>query len=175
VLHVSRRAAMALDYTIIQPVRQRFGDGDYTWELNDEREVEAPFVGRRKEFAFSCPNVDPSQMAALHFESFGLSSSANILEINGVPVPGGLKPARVFVVAGGTTQGTVTSYGYSFWKAHALLVEANILGEQNVLHIASVVIDDDNNYDNFIIDNVVIFFKTRSSGGLGGIRDVAPS
>jgi hypothetical protein len=80
---------MAVDYTVIQPVRQRFGDGDYRMELNDEREVEAPFVGRQKDFAFSCPNVDPGQMAALHFESIGLTSDANVLEINGRPVPGG--------------------------------------------------------------------------------------
>ena len=51
-----------------------------------------------------------------------------------------------------------------------LLVDADVLQEQNTLRIGSVVMDDDNNYDNFIIDNMVIFFKTQSRGGpvIGG-------
>jgi len=163
---------MGVDYTVIQPVRQRFGDGDFRIE-GGNIETEAPFVGRLKDYEFSCPNVDPSQMASLHFESYGLTFNTNILEINGRPVPGGLKPAYVTVVAGSGTD--TTAYTYGFWKAHALLVEANVLAEQNVLHVESIVIDDDNNYDNFIIDNVVIFFKTRTGGGgLGGIKDVDP-
>jgi hypothetical protein len=113
-------------------------------------------------------------MAALHFESYGLSTYANTLEVNGIPVPGGLKPANVTVYSAGSSDRPPSGYSYSFWKAHALLVEANVLSDQNVLRIESVAIDDDNNYDNFIIDNVVIFFKTRSGGGLGGIKDVNP-
>jgi hypothetical protein len=43
-------------------------------------------------------------------------------------------------------------------------VPANALREDNVLHIESVKIEDvsgDISLDNFIIDNVIVFFKTR--------------
>jgi hypothetical protein len=152
---------MAVDYTIIQPVRQRFGDADFGgWEEN-QVELEAPFVGRSKDFPFSCPNVDAGQMAVLQFESFGLSSRSNVIEVNGFAVPGGLTPGAPLL----------TPYDLaSFWKAHSLLVPANVLADQNVLHIDSVdLLDDEDNLDNFIVDNVVIFFKTRGRvvGGIG--------
>jgi hypothetical protein len=147
---------MAVDYTVIQAVRQRFGDSDFGgWEA-DQHELEAPFVGRSRDFAFSCPNVDSGQMAVLQLESFGLSTNNNFLDINGVPVPGGLKTATPLVTQVGL---------YSLWQVHALLVEANVLAEENVLHIESVPLGEGRGLDNFIIDNVVVFFKTRTRGG----------
>lgn len=145
---------MAIDYTVVQPVRQRFGDSDVDWPEEVQVELEAPFVGRSKDYPFSCPNVDASQMGALQFETFGLTSRDNVIEVNGAPVPGGLTPGSFF------------TGGYDIvraWKAHSLLVPADVLAEENVLHVESVSLGDDGGLDNFILDNVVIFFKTRTS------------
>jgi hypothetical protein len=158
---------MAVDYTVIQPVRQRFGDTDFGGWEESQVELEAPFVGREKEFPFSCPNIDSGQMGVLQFESFGLTSRSNVIEINGIAVPGGL-------TSGPWWLGQYTTI--AFWKAHSLLVPTNMLAERNVLYIKSVDMgDDEGGLDNFIIDNIVLFFKTRTSGGLGGIRDIAPA
>jgi hypothetical protein len=151
---------MAVDYTVIVAVRQRFGDATYSFETSDEQELEAPHIGFAKEFAFSCPSVDPGQIAVLHFESFGVSTSDNLLYVNGVPVPGGIKRGTLTGVD--ITERSSRSFGFSFWKAHSLLVEANVLKEENTLYIESVKLRDTDTLDNFIIDNVVIFFKTRT-------------
>jgi hypothetical protein len=146
---------MAMDYTVIQAVRQRFGD--QSPDLDAPVELEAPFVGPAKDFPFSCPNVETGQMAVLQFESVGVAAGPfgsgsppfnprNILRINGVDIPGGVTPGQRM-----------------FWKAHSLLVPANVLTAQNILHIESVQHQHGpgTSLDNFIIDNVVIFFKTR--------------
>jgi hypothetical protein len=130
---------MAVDFTVIQPVRQRFGDERLEGEFPTE--TEAPFVGSAKEFPFACPNVDASQMAILQLESLGLTAGRyyqifvpdelkkhrNMLQVNGVDVPGGLTPAPWVEGAGGTV--------LHFWKAHSLLVPANVLREENILFV----------------------------------------
>jgi hypothetical protein len=155
---------VATDYTVIEAVRQRFGDspsgqlgrpgmdwGEYPIESA------APFVGASKDFSFNCPSVDRSQWAILQFEALGVSSSDNVIQINGVDVPGGI--------------GVGPSWPYldphvPLWNMHSLLVEGSTLAEQNVLHIESSP-DPDGNLDDFLIDNVVIWFKTAriATGG----------
>jgi hypothetical protein len=74
--------------------------------------------------------------------------------VNGVDIPGGITPASVEDV--GRSQ--------AFWKSHTLLVPGGILREDNVLRIEAVrfpTTTNQRNLDNFIIDNVVIHFKTR--------------
>jgi len=148
---------MAADFTVIQAVRQRFGDK--RTDLEDKLgEPEAPFVGLSKDYTFVCPNVASGQMAVLQFETLGVtapradqpSRPRNVLQINGVEIPG-----------------RITSGQGQFWKAHTLLVPANVLREQNVLHIESAVIfqEHSTHHDDFIIDNVVVFFKTRITRG----------
>jgi hypothetical protein len=84
---------MATDFTVIQPVRQRFGDADFEYDALTE--LEAPFVGQAKDFPFPCPNVDTGQMGVLQLESLGLSAGLagepkrNLLQINGVDIPRG--------------------------------------------------------------------------------------
>jgi hypothetical protein len=163
---------MPSDFTIIQAIRQRFGDSDPEFDVPQEQE--APFVGVAKDFPFSCPGVDSSQMAVLQLESFGVRAGSfqpfvvqppprNIIRINGVDLPGGI------------TAGAAESVGSSrqnFWKSHTLLVPANVLREQNVLHIEAVrfpLTTNQNNLDNFIIDNIAIHFKLRGSVIVGGV------
>lgn len=158
---------MAMDFTVIQSVRQRFGDSDR--EDDSPQELEAPFVGLSKDFRFSCPQVDSGQMGVLQFESLGVTAGIvqifvpepqrqrNILRINGVDVPGAITPNATTQVSSRDVQ--------HYWKTHSLIVPANVLREENVLHIESVNIlrTDGRQFDNFIIDNVLVFFKTRGS------------
>jgi len=147
---------MACDFTVISAVRQRFGD-----TTRDGSEVpvegEAPFVGPSKDFPFSCPDVAPGEMAVLQFETVGVSvvsatSPRGIIRINGVDIPGGITP--------GPRQGDLP-----LWKSHTLLIEANVLRPDNVLHIESIMLRplrEEATLDNFIIDNIVVFYKTRT-------------
>ena len=163
---------MAIDFTVIQPVRQRFGDNnpDYEWP----QEQEAPFVGTSKDFSFACPGVDSSQLAVLQLESFAIHAGRvavftpgyprNILRINDVDIPGGLTP--------GASEKITNLRSQHFWKSHTLLVPANVLRDTNVLHVESVKLPASagtTNFDNFIIDNVVVFFKLRGSVGGGTV------
>ena len=80
---------MALDFTVVIRVRQRFGDDKSN---NPLLETEAPFVGVQKDFAFVCPNVDRNQDAILLFESQGVDVQQPLL-INGQQIFGGI-PSR---------------------------------------------------------------------------------
>jgi hypothetical protein len=159
---------MASDFTVIQPVRQRFGDqtADFP-ELAVEQE--APFVGQSKDFPFSCPNVMSAQTAILQFETIGAGAHRprNIVRINGVDIPGG-------ITAGPTVEGFRGRL--PIWKSHVLIVDPHVLREHNVLHIESVKIPfaHEQTLDNFIIDNIVIFFKVRAQSGVGPPDDAIP-
>lgn len=159
---------MPSDFTVIQSVRQRFGD-----EFRDETTVEAqaPFVGASKDFAFACPGVDSAAEAVLQFETRGAQYGykdehpRNIIRINGVDIPGGITP--------GPYLESMTP-PMTIWKSHTLTVPANLLGERNVLHVEAVKFRDlRNQLDNFVLDNVVVFYKTRRSTVVGGT--VGPS
>jgi len=55
------------------------------------------------------------------------------------------------------------------WKAHLLTVPQNVLREHNVLRIEAVnqPYGPGRTLDNFIVDNIVITFKTRTETGPG--------
>lgn len=160
---------MAMDFTVIEPVRQRFGDSNVVDSAGSGEfplEQEAPFAGQSKDFRFSCSRVDPNQMAVLQFESLSVtaggqyvfspefSGKRNIIRINGTDIPGGITNSP-YVEAVGRI--------WHFWKAHSLLVPPFVLRDvDNILHIESIKIpiSGGDTLDNFIIDNVVIFFKT---------------
>ena len=155
---------MGVDFTVIQPVRQLFGDRTQGTQFEIPREREAPFVGKSKDFPFSCPNINPRQTAVLQFESLGVTAGGrtntqdrNILRINGINIPGGITAGPGHPLGGGKV--------IPLWKSHSLIVDANVLKEQNVLHIEAILIQIgiEQTLDTFIIDNVVVFFKTHAS------------
>jgi hypothetical protein len=104
-------------------------------------------------------------MAVLKFLSLGISNDGNLLQINGTPLAGGISAGPQFI---GITP------KIPLWNAHSLLVDANVLNEENVLRVEATT-DYFRNYDDFIIDNIVIFFKTRISTGPAGGPIVEPS
>jgi hypothetical protein len=166
---------VAMDFTVIQAVRQRFGDSnvvDSGGAGEFPLEQEAPFVGQSKDYQFSCPKVNPSQMAVLQFESLSVtaggqyvfspafSGKRNIIRINGTDVPGGISNSP-YVEAVGRI--------WHFWKTHSLLIPPHVLHDEgNTLHIESIEIpiSGGRTLDNFIIDNVIVLYKTRVDGVL---------
>ncbi len=174
---------MGSDFTVIMPVRHRFGDFDTTSterhvEEGDEVEVDsaAPFVGGAEDFPFSCPNVDTSQEAVLQFEHRG---SIQRLTFPDPQPDGGLVGITdehpVFIngqqLSGGVPASPVRWGTMPVWSNRLLLVRAGVLQEENVLRFESTTNASltGKGLDNFTIDNVVIFYKTRADeGGPGG-------
>jgi hypothetical protein len=168
---------MATDYTVIQPVRQRFGDNVSGFLSDPHRdwgeypiEHEAPFVGLSKDFPFRCPSIDRSEWGVLQFNSLGVSDWNNIIQVNGVDVPGGISVGPVWIYINPNPP---------LWNTHSLLVEGSVLAEDNVLHIGSKTEPGSSgpggNVDDFIIDNIVIWFKThaRRSTGVAGAESAS--
>src|SRR5262245_21227941 len=85
---------MAVDYTVVLSVRQRFGDDkvdriDSLHQREPGLEASAPFVGAEKSFPFQCPGVDASQSAILLYQSMGVTKPQT-MEINGQAIFGGI-------------------------------------------------------------------------------------
>jgi hypothetical protein len=113
----------------------------------------APFKGPTFDSPpFSCPNVDPSQRAVLLFQTSNVQSAKNVIRINGSDLFGGIPVS------------TTASDESLIWNGNVALVEANVLkASGNVLHLESRNTSGGggDNIDDFVIDNVVVFFKTR--------------
>jgi hypothetical protein len=136
---------VASDFTVVLFQRQHFGNEPGTF---DDIEPNVTFVGPTKSFSFDCPSVDPSETAFLTFQSRDVDHQRNVFQVNGVDVFGGLpaSPAR------------------SAWTGNILLVEPRhrLRATGNLLQIESRNArgEGGNDIDDFIIDNVVIVYKT---------------
>ena len=156
---------MALDFTIITDVRQRFGDDqrDEKVSLREREsgiETEAPFVGMEKVFAFRCPSVDRSQFAILLFQTLGVSVRQG-LEINGQTIFGGIAPSVDFDTRtlGSGSESHQDRAVIARWNGNVMLIHPGVLQENNLLRIRAAEMTA-GNIDDFIIDNVVVVFKT---------------
>lgn len=162
---------MPMDYTVIQAVRQRFGNAGAP---AGERYVfsNAPFVGPSMEYRFDCPGIDASQMGVLQFITVGVDTNYtgdlydlpdSIIRINGVDLPGGLQP--------GDTGRRVGDDFLPTWKSQVLLVPQNVLlASGNALYIEAAAMQFFNITwrDAFVIDNIVLFYKTFSVSPVTG-------
>jgi len=138
---------MATDFTVIVSQRQHFGDQPITFF---DADIRAAFVGPTKDYSFDCPNVNPGETAVLMFQSRDVArAQSNVFRVNGVDVFGGLpaSPTR------------------DEWNGNIVLLASRhrLKATDNVLHIEAR--NDSGggggNIDDFIIDNVVIMYKTR--------------
>src|SRR5665213_1939741 len=143
---------MALDFTVITSVRQRFGDESPNIGL----EANAPFVGKQKDFEFLCPNVDAGQQAILLFQNQGIGIRTS-LQINDQIVYGGVPASPEFVTE--LIGDNIAYFQFGQWSGNVMLVLPYVLKENNVLQVQA------GDGDNFIIDNIVIVFKTRITRG----------
>lgn len=153
---------MAIDFTTIIEVRQWFGDDHADWNTFpiDLIEEDAPFVGLSRSYSFRCPGIDRSEAAVLQFESIGVSIARNVLRINGIDVPGGISPGPDYVQI---------SPSIPLWKTHSLIVPVGLVREENILEIASAA-NSLGNFDDFVIDNMVIFYKLLGPDNHSGER-----
>jgi hypothetical protein len=138
---------MPCDYTVIMHQTAHLGDDPSMFGP-------APFKG--KDFdsdRFSCPNVKSSERAVLYFQTRDVDSDKNVIHINGSHLFGGIP-----VSSGGGDESPI-------WNGNVALVEAGVLKESgNVLHVGARDSHGSTleKADDFLIDNVVIFYKTRS-------------
>jgi hypothetical protein len=142
---------MALDFTVVIRVRQRFGDDKSN---NPGLETDAPFVGVQKDFAFVCPKVDRSQDAFLLFQSQGVDFQQPLL-INGQQIFGGIPSSTDFVTIPNPAQLRIVAK----WSGNVMIIEPGVLQVNNVLRIQAGK-DSEGKIDNFIIDNLIVVFKT---------------
>ena len=156
---------MALDFTIITDVRQRFGDmiRDEKPSLREREsgiEDDAPFVGWEKSFVFRCPSVDRSQFALLLFQTLGVSVRQG-LEINGQTIFGGIAPSVDFDsrMLGSGSEAHQDRAAIARWNGNVMLIHPNVLQENNILRVRAAEMTA-GNIDDFVIDNVVVVFKT---------------
>ena len=135
---------MATDFTTIVTQRQHFGD-----EQGAFNDVPNKLVGRKKDFTFNCPNVNPNETAFLIFQSRDVDHQRNIVKVNTLDVFGGLPQ----------------SPNRDTWNGNILLIgsQHKLTATNNVLHVESRNENGETggDIDDFIIDNVVIVYKTR--------------
>src|SRR5262245_15643969 len=136
---------MATNYTVVLFSRQHIGNDPGTF---DDIEPNVVFAGPAKEFVFDCPGVNSTEPAFLLFQSRDVDHQRNVFRVNGVDVFGGLpaSPAR------------------DAWNGNILLVERHhqLKATGNVLRIEARTSTGGStgDVDDFILDNIVIMYKT---------------
>jgi hypothetical protein len=136
---------MSADFSTVIAVRQGFGDEP---ALLKSMEPNVPFVGPTKDFAFACPNVNPSETAVVMFQSRDVDHNRNIFTINGSNVSGGIP----------------VSPNKDTWNGNVMLIGAGVLrASGNELHVEARNASGGGggDIDDFILDNVVVMYKTR--------------
>jgi len=135
---------MATNFTVIVSLRQHFGNDR---GIFNDIEPFVEFVGTAKSFSFGCPNVDPNETAILMFQSRDVDHQRNVFQVNGASV------------------GLPASPSQDTWNGNVQLVipSHQLKATGNVLHVESRNSNGGGggNIDDFIIDNVVIVYKTR--------------
>jgi len=154
---------MALDFTIITDVRQRFGD--YArGEKESPPEADTP-IGLERSFAFRCPSVDRRQFAILLFQTLGVALRQG-LEINGQTIFGGIAPSvdPAARILGPRSESAEDRTTLATWNGHVMLIHPGVLQENNILRIRAADATA-TNIDDFLVDNVVVVFKTGQQAG----------
>jgi len=147
---------MSMDYTVVQAVRQHFGDGSYNNMSDQQLPPEVRLEGREKSFPFSCQNVDKSKVAVLQFQIVG-SNGAGSMKINGANISGGI-PDSVSTTHQHRRPPLATEFyavTNNITTSQIMLIPANVLDSDNILQIEASA-------DDFIIDNIVVMYKTRN-------------
>jgi len=131
---------MATNFSVILSSGQHFG--------NEDNHV-GEFAGPTKDFPFDCPSVDPGETAFMMFQSRDVSHGNNVFQVNGVDVVAGLPAVP----------------GSNQWVGNIVLIEPGhqLKEAGNELHVESRNESGDGggNIDDFLIDSVVIVYKTR--------------
>lgn len=154
-----------MDFTVIAASRHRFGDTVRDETSLGERELQletdAPLVGLEQTFQFACPNVDPSQFGILMFQIQGVQEREHTFELNGVPIYGGL-PRSVEVDQRNPlgSSGKVWTNINALWIGTTALINPGMLRTANSLLIRVKQYETLDRRDDFVIDNMVMLYKT---------------
>jgi hypothetical protein len=141
-----------MDMTVVQASRVHVGDrkdvfaGTPEGDLKDD--VHASFTTP----PFSCPHIERSAVALLIFESFNVEFQ-NTLKVNGNLIKKGI-----------LVNCQIDSKQF-WWTGQNILIPQNILNETGNTITFEANNDrgnqDGGDLDDFIIDNVVVLYKTR--------------
>jgi hypothetical protein len=138
---------MPSDFTIIRSRKLHFGDEEnYLKDVEPDKD----FTGDNLAMLFDCPGVDTSQRACLMFQSRDVDTQKNVFKVNGSNIDGG----------------TPDSPSKDTWNGNIMIIEGRLLrATSNILRV--VARNDDGgeggDIDDFILDNIVVMYKTRST------------
>jgi hypothetical protein len=132
------------EFTVVVSVRQAFGNEPGFF---NSIEPQAPFVGASKTFSFQCPNVNEGEAAVLMFQTRDVDHGKNVLSINGQDIAGGIP----------------VSPSADTWNGNVMLIAPGVLRSTNrmLVRARNTAGGDNGNLDDFILDNVVVMYKTH--------------
>jgi hypothetical protein len=136
---------MAADFTVIIDVRHHFGDDEGYFG-------NVPFAGQNKPFQFNCPGIDASEWSILLFQTRDVDHEKNHFTVNDQKIFGGIP----------------VSSQKEDWNGNVALINPGWLRETgNTLHVGSRNSEGSllGESDDFLIDNVVLFYKTSKGAG----------
>jgi hypothetical protein len=138
--------AAGSDFTVVRFVRLHLGDGP---EGDFANEAQAPFRGSSETLTFNCPNIDREQPAVLTLETYDVTVGRNTMTLNGTELSAALR----------------TRPAPETWNSHVVLIDSNVLqSTDNRLVIQAGPSGggpEGGQFDDFILDNIVVFYKTR--------------
>jgi hypothetical protein len=150
---------MSGDFTVVIKNRVRFGD-----LKKDPGEIDhdsdADLLGQTGLFPFICPGVDSSKQAVLQFAHRGSQ------QVQSFPVPQpdgglvGLSAEHPVKINGVQLAGGIPATPAAVWSTRLLLIPPHVLRRDNRLLIETTTLSN-GNLDNFTLDNLVVFYKTR--------------
>ena len=144
---------MPCDFTIILPEIMHLGDEEGMFA--DAPLFPDAFQGHEsRPLRFGCPNNVREERAVLFFQTRDVDLATNAIQINGSDLFGGIP-----VSSTGDAESPIWNGNVALVDAHRLHVSGNVLhlGARNSSGGTS------GNVDDFLIDNVVILYKTRRS------------
>jgi hypothetical protein len=139
---------MSSDYKVIIFHPQHFGN-----EANTFTNIvpASDFARQAKEFGFDCPNINTREIAVLTFQSLDVDYRTNVFRVNDADIIGGLP----------------LSSGRDAWNGNIMLVPPHhrLKATGNVLRVESRDSGGgtSGDIDDFVLDNVVIMYKTQPS------------
>jgi len=156
---------MAGDFTIVISNRVRFGDLKKDPGGEIDHDSDADLLGQSGSFPFLCPGVDSSKQAVLQFVHRGSNQDLPFP----VPQPDGglvgITPEHPVTINGQQLAGGIPASPVrgqmSLWSTRLLLIPPQMLRRDNVLRIETKRLGPNGGLDNFTLDNVVVFYKTR--------------
>jgi hypothetical protein len=157
---------MGCDFTVIMDAKHHFGDERSAFS---DMEPGVVFGTVDLNTLFDCPNVDPLKTAVLMFQSLGVTTAQrDMFQVNRVNVRGDSGSAEA-------KGGLPASPNNDEWNGNIQLLDFRhgLKERNNILTIGTRNTSGETggDEDDFMIDNVVIMYKTRS----GATIAAAPS